>query len=89
MAQREIQVFKLNGLPVFFWGDYGAVAPSLWTTNGSIGYVAKYASEGVRHGWKVTESILHGDLDFSDTEALRVALVEAYRVWDVSSQVGG
>jgi hypothetical protein len=61
------------------------VAPSLWTTNGSIGYVAKYASEGVRHGWKVTESILPDDLDFSDTEALRVALIEAYRAWNASA----
>lgn len=66
--------------PVRFWPGYGAVCPTLWTTNGSLGYVARLTSEYVASGrYGVEGSTLEPSLDFKNPEAIRDALKVA---WD-------
>jgi hypothetical protein len=36
----ERTLFNVSGHRVLLWQDYGAVVPSLWTTNGHFGYVS-------------------------------------------------
>lgn len=58
---------------VVCWDGYGPVAPRLWTTNGSIGYVAKYTAEYVQAGlWEVVEPQV--EADFSDAGSIMAAL---------------
>jgi hypothetical protein len=79
--RREKVIFKLNNREIVFWNGYGVVAPNLWTTNGSFSYVARLTANYIEHGWKVTDSTLPADLDFTDEVALRDALRVAYLAW--------
>lgn len=73
--------------PVCFVRDYGAVAHGLWTTNGSIAYVSRLTADYVKAGrCTVTDSGLSPDLDFSDSNALRNALSDDYRVWNATPE---
>ncbi len=68
---------------VEFWPLYGPVCPALWTTNGSIGYVAKLTASAVSLGvYEVQEA--HIEADFTDAQSISSALKKA---WD-SSQGG-
>jgi hypothetical protein len=51
-------MYKLSGRRVLLWKDYGAVAPSLWTTNGHFGFVSQLTAESVLQGQVVTDSVL-------------------------------
>jgi hypothetical protein len=68
------------------WTDYGIVVPSLWTTNGSIKFVARQVW-GYTHDldppYKIVESILPDDA-FVSEEALRLALEKFYRLHNPS-----
>lgn len=70
---------------VEFRKDYGAVAPGLWTTNGSIHYVARLVADYVAVGHvTVEDSPLPSGFDFRDRNALSHALADAYRAWNAN-----
>lgn len=91
MPSASKQVFTLvctttrQRRPIEFRQDYGAVAPGLWTTNGSIPYVARLCADYVTAGRVTVEgSHLPSGLDFTDRVALCQALRDAYLDWNAS-----
>ncbi len=69
-------LFEVDGQPVVFWHDYGPTC-KIWTTNGSIGYVAKYTAQYATIPGRITNSTL--DVDMTDESQVREALKTAYQ----------
>lgn len=84
MAHRTLPLYKLDGYQVEIWEGYGPVVPNLWTTNGSVAYVARLTANYLARGSVVTDSILPESVDFSNQESLATALIHAYRDWQAA-----
>lgn len=58
---------------VMVWTGYGAVCPTLWTTNGAYGTVAQQTIYAIKSGhFEVCDSQI--DADFSDQASLEEAI---------------
>jgi hypothetical protein len=69
---------------VVLWVGYGAVAPTLWTTNGSVLYVARLTAEYVNSGFfEIQDSKL--ETDFTDARALRAAIQHVCEAVDLEA----
>lgn len=65
--------YEGHNFPVVLWVGYGPVAPTLWTTNGSIWCVARLTSDYVRSGYfEIQDSRI--EADFSDARSIRDAI---------------
>lgn len=84
MPHKTLPLYKLDGYQIEMWPGYGPVAPNLWTTNGSAGYVAGLTASYFARGSVVTDSILPESVDFSNPESLATALIHAYRNWQAA-----
>jgi hypothetical protein len=63
---------------VVYWPNYGPVCPSLWTTNGSISYVANMTAEYVRSGlYEVQDARF--EANFTDAQSIGEGLKSVCR----------
>jgi hypothetical protein len=89
MGHRELRIGTLNGrrapdfvAPVMLWDGYGAVAPMLWVTNGSIRFLARQMMESVAAGhyeWRPEHLGIPGWPTTEDE--LRDAIKRVYDRW--------
>lgn len=72
--------------PVEMWGDYGIVAPSLWTTNGHISFVSRLLWDLLQEPtpeeprfkpYTIEDCALPGE-SFDSAEKLTAALLRFY-----------
>ena len=75
----EQVLFCIGGHPVKLWDGYGAVCPDLWTTNGSIPFLARLVSGHHRASPEynqITDATIEADWD--DEESVKAALMAAW-----------